>query len=181
MRAALLVLLGGCGFSINAGGTGGPADGAPDQAQADQAIDPPDAAPDAPRCVGYTDAFGGSHYRTATEQTKLDFDAASAECQSDGGRLAVIETQAEHDHLALLVRGFSDWSWIGLTDRVTEGARVWVTGVPLAMSDFQVFNGEIDDPAADCYNMSPTMIGSDSARWGNYVCTAPKGWICECR
>lgn len=71
--------------------------------------------------------------------------------------------------------------WIGLTDRVTEGARVWVTGVPLAMSDFQVFNGEIDDPAADCYNMSPTMIGSDSARWGNYVCTAPKGWICECQ
>lgn len=181
MRAVVLLFATGCGFSIDAGATIGSdatGDAASDQAIDQAAADAP--VPDAAQCVGYASAYGQSRYRVATEQSKLDFDAAMEECASDGGRLAIIESLGEHDHIAQLVRGFSDWSWIGLTDRASEGNRVWITGAPLLPTDFQVFNSEIGDPAADCYNLSPSMIGADSARWGNYFCDAPKGWICEC-
>lgn len=179
MRAlSLVVLLGGCGFTVAGGQSTGDDAGA--DPMPDAAVDAPPDAPTITCAASYTDDFGGSRYRVATGATKRGYDAAALGCTMDGGRLAVIESLAEHDHIASLVHNFSDWSWIGLTDRVTEGTRVWITGRPLMTTDFQVFNPEVGDANADCYNLSPQPIGSDSARWGNYDCAAAKGWICEC-
>lgn len=175
---AILLAAGACSFTVDGHGASIDARAPTDVGVSDSAIQA-DAV--TITCAPtYGNEHAGSRYRTATEALKMPFDQAATACAADGGRLAVIEDLAEHEHIASLVAGFSDWSWIGLTDRVTEGTRVWVTGTTLQAGDFQVFNGEIDDAAADCYNLSPYPISSDAARWGNYYCDQNKGWICEC-
>ncbi|XP_034147105.1 C-type lectin domain family 4 member F-like [Esox lucius] len=69
--------------------------------------------------------FGNSIYYVSTE--KNDWEYANLDCLKRGAQLVIINNQEEQKFLITLnIR-----SWIGLTDRETEGTWKWVDDTPL--------------------------------------------------
>jgi len=123
----------------------------------------------------YVLAHGTSKYRLGTLAAAKSYADASADCASDGQRLAVIESAAENTFVIDSLRTAdttNDWSWIGLT---RQGAGyVWVTGALLQPADFQNFSSMINNNT-NCFNLNDY-----SGQWGDYYCAMVKRWVCEC-
>ena len=163
-----------------------PADGAlggPD-APRDAAIDAPSDAEDGP--VGavcpatYGPVMGVGSYRFhAVPTTWAAAQAACAAEQVAGStrftHLAVIEVDQERSRLAAT---FQMRSWIGLTDRRSEGEFRWVTSsgpaLPQAGSPWTANEPDHANPADDCVEMGTTADYAESD------CGALLVYWCEC-
>lgn len=135
MRLGVLCLfVGACGFDARL-----PASGQhePDASrEPDAEVATPDAPTDAPAkvCaaayVALPAAQTASKYRRVQVQT--EWLIAKADCESDGGHLAIPETQTE----ALAIHAFVDpldsspYFWAGISDPEQDGQWTTVTGVP---------------------------------------------------
>src|SRR5688500_14688371 len=124
---ACVVLFGACGYTTPQGlGS--------DAEPANEADAPPDAD-DLPvvGCPASYDvdltAAGFSKYRVSS--TALEWREAQDACAADGigftGRTHLVVFGSDAERLATEPLGLARNTWIGLSDRVTEGAFIWVT------------------------------------------------------
>ena len=93
----------------------------------------------------YMGSFNGSHYYCSL--AGLDWASAQAVCQSNGGNLAVINSEAENSFLTNVIPLSS--AWIGLNDIQSEGNFSWITGEPVTYTNWYVgqpnnYNGNQD-------------------------------------
>jgi len=158
---------------------GGVIDGVPDARPRDaRAVDaPPVDAPllDGLVCpVGYA-AISGSTSKYRIDNNNETWDAAEADCESDGQHLIVVSNETERAALVGLTAGST---WIGLSDRATEGTFRWVTdedtgGYPPATgTPWAAGEPSADTVASDCTLQSTT--------WNDAPCTLNREYVCEC-
>jgi len=167
-----LALLAGCGFGVPASPTGDGGGGEGTVPDAPVAIDAPLA--DARVCSATTFplTFGTSRYRLGDGLTWFE---SRDECVTRGGRLTIIETVEENTAVSqMLLSSPTAWTWIGL-EKQTNEIKKWVDGVALLPGDFTSFNPSTGDPNDDCFDMSASL-----QRWGDWHCTDPHAYLCEC-
>ncbi|XP_047434848.1 CD209 antigen-like protein E isoform X2 [Mugil cephalus] len=115
--------------------------------------------------------FGGSLYYISSEQKS--WQDSRSDCQQRGADLVVINSREEQE----FTRQFQKVTWIGLTDRETEGKWMWVDGTPLTMSFWG--NGEPnshDGNDEDCGEMK--FLDNENS-WNDKPCDIETVWICE--
>nr|XP_054769308.1 macrophage mannose receptor 1-like [Lytechinus pictus] len=128
-----------------------------------------------PFCSGVSDVFGSSCYTKIL--TTMTRDAARANCESDGGHLVYIETEAEHNYL--LTSGFSGDEgkyWIGLTKRVSgsnDDLLMWMSGEPLRYTNFGYIGG-----GTECFQLAD-VDGYSVWRTDGCASWTTNGFICE--
>jgi hypothetical protein len=132
----------------------------------------PDAMPDAAPCpTGYAPAAAGtSMYRTVAGFST--WSSAEADCEDDGPgtHLVVVDDAGENAAVDDLLFGTL---WIGLTDRVSEGTFLVVTGGAPPFLDWGAFQPD-DFLGQDCVAMN------ENARYGDADCGSLRGYVCEC-
>lgn len=153
-------------------------DAAPDAATPDAAPDamvdasPPDAMPDASPCPsGYAPAAGGtSMYRTVAGFSS--WRTAEADCEDDGPgtHLVVVDDAAENVAVDDMLFGNL---WLGISDRVSEGSFLAVTGGAAPYLDWAAFQPD-DFFGQDCVSMN------ENARYSDVDCGSLRGYVCEC-
>ena len=172
MRVWIVALAVGCSFSPTPPSMTTPGDAAhhPDAA--------PDAPPDAKVCPG-TYALGSA---TATYRftVNLTWDAAEAECASDGNHLVDVGDGSEDAFLTALLPG-SGFFWIGLHDAQMTDTYVWTDGAALGYTNFSG-SGIPKSTTKDCVDKA---FGG-SGQWTDWYCDPqPQGQplevgLCEC-
>lgn len=120
-----------------------------------------------------------SRYRQA--MTGQHWIAAELDCESDGGHLVVIDSEAENDWVKSLAEAaVSDNAstnqlvWLGLGDFATEGTYLWVTGSGLTSATFSAGEPNNLNHGEDCVEMRP------SGTWNDDRCNAELTYVCEC-
>jgi len=123
----------------------------------------------------WTLTYGASRYFIGANK---NYDDSQIACVAQGARLAIIETAGEDAALAsmLAMQGADSWTWIGLSDRTTEGVDIWIDGVTVGATDYKNYSPKIGD-TADCYDFSRDPNGG---KWGDYYCTYVHSYLCEC-
>uniref|UniRef100_A0A3P9N8Z6 C-type lectin domain-containing protein n=1 Tax=Poecilia reticulata TaxID=8081 RepID=A0A3P9N8Z6_POERE len=128
-------------------------------------------------CISGWSVFRGSCYLLS--ETSGSWYEGRADCRKRGGDLVVIDDDDEQKFVATL----TGWStWIGLSDRETEGTWKWVDGTPLnselkkMWEDYQPDNGGRDtrNGEEDCVH-----IWKNLKKWNDLRCDASMQWICE--
>ncbi len=98
-------------------------------------------------------------------------------CEGVGYDLATLDDAEENGFVAGALRAeMMDEDWhIGLEDRATEGAYVWVSGSPASFRNWAP--GEpFDAGGQDC-----TLMGASDGLWDDVTCDAPRPFVCESR
>jgi hypothetical protein len=125
-----------------------------------------------PRCAGYT-AAGGSTYRLVT--TALDWLASEQACEGDepgASHLAIVDAMDELP----AIHGITDTPvWVGMSDRVTENAWQWVSGVPQAIMAPLWKIGEPSRGPDDNCGLLDMADHADAVR-----CNDAHAYLCEC-
>jgi len=161
----------GCGrsgFESHADANGADAD--PNAPDAD--LDHPDSRPMA-NCPGNYVSAGEQSSRYRYIMTTSTWTAAEATCEGDGAgiHLAVFDDGIELAALRSVV-GDTD-VWTGVTDRITEGSYLSVTGLPAPFLPWS--NGEPTGAAEDCVS-----VEVDDGVAGDADCALLRRPLCEC-
>ncbi|XP_028447632.1 galactose-specific lectin nattectin-like [Perca flavescens] len=124
---------------------------------------PPDWTPFGSRCFAF-------HI-----QTKNWIDAETF-CQSAGGHLASIHSDAEHGFIRNYtnqVSGTDTQAWIGGFDAVKEGMWMWSDGSQFDYESWAVGKPDHNDGAENCLEMYT------DENWNNAACTNQASFICS--
>ena len=178
-----VVVLGGSGGSggaaVVAGSSG--VGGTVDQEAAGNAGEGASAGAPSLCAPTYSTVVSGltSRYRHGT--MRLIWVEAERDCESDGGHLIVIDSDAENTWLAqvaaesLTNQGSShQLAWLGMGDHAKEGEFRWVTGAPLTLTSWFKDEPNSLNETEDCGEMRAT--GS----WNDDRCNAQLAYVCEC-
>lgn len=121
----------------------------------------------APTYEAWRETTGTSEYRVGASET--GWDTAETDCEADGGHLIIIDAAEEHD--AVHARVAAD-VWIGLSDRITEGTYVTVTGAAPAYDGWS--GSPPNNTGEDC-----VMISGLDGRWEDKDCPSARAFVCE--
>ncbi|XP_034146954.1 C-type lectin domain family 6 member A-like [Esox lucius] len=120
--------------------------------------------------------FGNSIYYVSTEENNWEY--ANQDCLKRGAQLVIINSPEEQKFLITLnIR-----SWIGLTDRETEGTWRWVDGTPLTTA---YWGGKEPNSGGgiykdeDCAEINNIWYSDPVKNWNDDLCTTQHNWICE--
>uniref|UniRef100_A0A8C9XKG9 Galactose-specific lectin nattectin-like n=1 Tax=Sander lucioperca TaxID=283035 RepID=A0A8C9XKG9_SANLU len=110
-------------------------------------------------------------------QTKTWIDAETF-CQTAGGNLASIHSDAEHQFIKAFIQqvaGTPRPSWIGGSDAVKEGTWLWTDG-----SKFNYKTWNVGEPnnccgGEDCL----TMNWPSGNNWNDWACTNQASFVCS--
>lgn len=104
-----------------------------------------------------------------------NFENASNHCETAGGHLATISSQAEFEVAASAAVSYL--CWIGLTDESQDGTFTWITGDPLGgfapWKSNEPNNGNDDEDCVEMWGMNP------SAGWNDLWCGDRRCPLCE--
>ena len=122
--------------------------------------------------------YNGHYYYVFSVENVTNWDAARAYCESLGGYLATITSQAENDAIysQLLKQGYKS-AYFGLTDSETEGIWQWVTGEPV-----DYFNWHSGEPNSESSREDYAMFyyKFKDGTWNDGKCTGSTvTFICE--
>ncbi len=131
-----------------------------------------DDDPDCPPCA-VSPATAGHSWGFCFQP--LDYDDARTSCQDQGGELASIHSQQEHDEIwtGASSQIYGSW-WIGLDDQLVEGSFEWRDGTAL---DYQNWaGGEPNDYDAneDCGHLADWAGGA----WNDIPCNNAMPYVC---
>ncbi|KAK0136281.1 C-type lectin domain family 10 member A [Merluccius polli] len=102
--------------------------------------------------------------------TKKNWTASRDDCLERDADLAVINSREEKEFVSRQAGPY--WTWIGLSDRDTEGTWKWVDGTIMTSSFWR--RGQPDDYGGeDCV---VTSLGDD---WNDASCAIQYRWMCE--
>jgi hypothetical protein len=162
-RLALLLAAAGCGAELSGGGT---PDGRETDAKVwrDAAVSTPDARP----CTGTMAPDGSCLVFVSTPVT---YAAAKAACVAMNAHVAYLKS-ADVDTAAEALVGTAN-TWIGATDRVTEGTFLWDDGSALTFTNWHTGepnSGGIDATyQEDCAIIAGARVGK---QWDDRPCDA---------
>ncbi|XP_054459937.1 hepatic lectin-like [Anoplopoma fimbria] len=94
------------------------------------------------------------------------------DCRQRGADLIIINSKGEQD----FARGFKRLTWIGLTDRETEGKWKWVDGTDLKTSYWLTGEPNSNGGREDC---GVIWSYEKENSWNDTPCTEENFWICE--
>uniref|UniRef100_A0A6Q2YQJ2 C-type lectin domain-containing protein n=1 Tax=Esox lucius TaxID=8010 RepID=A0A6Q2YQJ2_ESOLU len=120
--------------------------------------------------------FGNNIYYVSTEENNWEY--ANEDCLKRGAQLVIINNQEEQKFLITLNKR----SWIGLTDRETEGTWKWVDGTPLTTA---YWGGKEPNSGGgiykdeDCAEINNIWYSDPVKNWNDDLCTTQLNWICE--
>uniref|UniRef100_A0A3P8ZY42 C-type lectin domain-containing protein n=1 Tax=Esox lucius TaxID=8010 RepID=A0A3P8ZY42_ESOLU len=127
------------------------------------------------KCPNGWKVFGNRSYYVSTEKNNWEY--ANQDCLKRGAQLVIINNQEEQKFLITLnIR-----SWIGLTDRETEGTWKWVDDTPLTTAywgDREPNNGDGKNGEEDCAEIN-SWYSDPVKKWNDFSCTTVLNWICE--
>nr|XP_006811311.1 PREDICTED: von Willebrand factor-like [Saccoglossus kowalevskii] len=131
-----------------------------------------------------TVCVGCRHFEINTDE--VTWATAKSNCESQGGRLAMIDTQVVFNNIRKYIFGnqiddeIRKGFWFGLDDIDVEGSFVWSDGTPLG--DFtkwakrQPNNNVRSDPnGQDCAQLWKLK----TLKWDDTYCSQKNGYICE--
>jgi hypothetical protein len=179
-----VVVLGGSSGSAGAAASGTAGSGGTvEQAAAGNGGESASAGmPPEPACwQTYTTVVSGLTSRYRHGATRLIWVEAERDCETDGGHLVVIDSDAENTWLAQVAAesltnqaSSHQLAWLGMSDHAKEGEFVWVTGTPLTLTSW--FKGEPNtlNDAEDCGEMRASGL------WNDDRCNAQLAYVCEC-
>jgi len=118
----------------------------------------------------YTRIDGGCYRFVINPTVELAWIDAEAACEADaaGAHLMIADTDAEIA-AAVTMFGTASDAWIGLSDRVTEGTYLTVTGA----APYLVWAAAEPDGNGDCVQL---FLGG---RLGDRDCLATNDYVCE--
>lgn len=103
----------------------------------------------------------------------LDWDAARAECQAQGGDLVVITSSEESDFLDQSFGAVAfDRAWIGLNDLAVEGTFEWINGEPLSYTEWNMDEPNDSGGIEDCGEIR-------QPGWNDLSCALLQAYACE--
>jgi hypothetical protein len=114
-----------------------------------------------------------------TGGTSLTYAAAERNCETWGGTLVAIGSQAEQDYLNLILSNAD--CWIGLSATTPTGAYTWETGGTAAAFS-KWLAGEPSNTAGElCAELYGNWHhpGNQVGFWNNADCTTPHCYYCE--
>uniref|UniRef100_A0A3Q1HJU7 C-type lectin domain-containing protein n=1 Tax=Anabas testudineus TaxID=64144 RepID=A0A3Q1HJU7_ANATE len=94
------------------------------------------------------------------------------DCRQKGTDLVIINSSGEQD----FIRGWKKRTWIGLTDKQTEGKWRWVDGTVLTTPSFWAESEPNNEGDEDCAEIR--HYDSQNS-WNDASCNIRKYWICE--
>ncbi|KAM9449630.1 uncharacterized protein Hap1MRO34_022145 [Clarias gariepinus] len=120
--------------------------------------------------------FNSNVYYNLTK--KMYWDESRNECKARGADLVIINSTEEQEFISTYY-GDTE-SWIGLTDRATEGTFNWIDGSPLTTAFW--WKGEEPNDYnknEDCVITGYSKAKSNMSTWADYPCDFPVVGICE--
>ncbi|XP_053474881.1 C-type lectin domain family 4 member E-like isoform X2 [Ictalurus furcatus] len=116
--------------------------------------------------------FDSSFYCMSNEEK--NWEKSRQDCRDKGADLVIINSKEEQEFISKIL---SRNSWIGLSDRDTEGKWKWVDGTPLNTGFWG--KGEPDSAVGD----EDCVVIHDHTdpvwNWSDYPCHYQIIWICE--
>ncbi|XP_056439938.1 C-type lectin domain family 4 member M-like [Gadus chalcogrammus] len=103
--------------------------------------------------------------------TKKNWTASREDCLQRNADLVVINSREEQEQIFRFVSRLMGTSWLGLSDRDTEGTFKWVDGTPMT-SSWRHGKPRVDGGAKYC-----VVAGEDG--WSEEPCDRQHYWICE--
>ncbi len=164
----VLVLAAGCRIGFERVGDMMPADGSTGDSITDGLRPDGFLAP----CPASYQTVGATTSRYRAVDDSISWDQAQAACAADGQHLAIFETQNERDLITALLPARD--LWVGVTDRVTLGTWLTVTGVPATYLPWAA--GEPDVVTTE------RCVETESPAY-NYIdqlCSQGRRYVCEC-
>ncbi|KAK3612214.1 hypothetical protein CHS0354_039486 [Potamilus streckersoni] len=121
--------------------------------------------------------YGGSVYNSdrcfVLNNLSVTWKTAQSNCESSypNGELAIIDSADVQNFVAgLFASAAINEAWIGLSDRVLEGYKVWVDGTSFdPSSDFNLMSGSW---AYDC-------VVTNRTAWLSVNCNSGRGYVCQ--
>jgi len=139
-------------------------------------------APSGPACLQtYPTVVEGLTSRYKQGATRLKWVEAERDCETEGGHLIVIDSDAENTWMAGIAAlsltnqaSSHQLAWLGMGDHATEGEFRWVTGVPLTLTSWFSDEPNSLNDAEDCGEMRASGL------WNDDRCNASLVYVCEC-
>ena len=151
-------------------------DAKPDAARMDSAL-----PATCPQSYSVVTGLSATQYRISAGT--FPWDAAATACAADQPmnssrhtHLAVITTDAERSALSVAI---STDAWIGLSDRVTEGTFLWVSGEPTSYPGASGSPWATNEPQSGT-NVNCALIVHSSGDFKVQQCPNLRTVICEC-
>jgi hypothetical protein len=116
-------------------------------------------------------SWGRSYYKKTDTKS---FTAARAQCQSEGGRLAVITSPEDQAAVQTAVGAPGD-AWIGLSDEAYEGRYLWEDGTEASYVNWSTGQPDDSGGAEDCVHVWAT----GPYQWNDAACSSAIPYVCE--
>lgn len=160
-----VLALAGCGFTAD---STPPIDAARvDARRVDAAIDASIDAP-APMCPGNYVPSNGSHYRYVSNT--VTWPSAETDCENDSSGLTHLAIVSSGELATIDAISSATRTWVGLTDRITDGIWLWVTGAAgPSLGTGSDSCGQLDEGIS---------FGGPALR--NDDCASGRSYVCEC-
>jgi len=159
----ILVVTAGCGRIAFRDMPDAAGDVAANAIDADEAI--------APCAASYTATYGQSRYRLVPAAETWDSAEHACEVDGRGMHLVLLDDSPERGAIENLAMGTV--IWVGLTDRLTDGTFLNVTGTMPLFTPWQ--NNDPSRVGPGCVQFDP------SARtYHDVACTTTLAYVCEC-
>jgi hypothetical protein len=131
----------------------------------DLPVSPPEVSQDCVPVEGYVVCL-----------TARSWNFARGHCARQGGRLVILETEAENAAVGALVRPWTDGAfWIGVSDRQEEGVWRWNDGVEVAYDPWAPGEPNDYNQGEDCGHANWGQLG----RWNDANCGSRGPYVCE--
>lgn len=180
-----VVVLGGSGGSAGAAAVGGASGsgGTAEPAAAGDAGESGSAgAASGPACwQTYPTVVSGLTSRYRHSATRLIWVEAARDCETDGGHLIVIDSDAENTWMAQVAAesltnqaSSHQLAWLGMGDHAKEGEFRWITGAPLTLTSWFKDEPNSLNDNEDCGEMRASGL------WNDDRCNAQLAYVCEC-
>ncbi|XP_059180155.1 C-type lectin domain family 4 member M-like [Centropristis striata] len=115
--------------------------------------------------------FNGSYYYISSSMKS--WQDSRSDCQQRDADLLIINSNEEQE----FIRRFRMRTWIGLTDRDTEGVWKWVDGSPLTTRFW--FDGEPNSHQGKNEDCALTNYYGYKNSWNDFDCDSENFWMCE--
>ncbi|XP_064619238.1 C-type mannose receptor 2-like [Lineus longissimus] len=131
--------------------------------------------------AGWTTYVAGSRCYQYVESS-VDFATAENSCAANGGQLASVTSQEEHDFILsdIWPSVTNDYVYLGADDKAVEGTWVWKDGSVWSFDRWGVWNRQQLPVHGNVHNcLTMTKVTDINGDWYDFLCTNTAHFLCE--